>query len=71
MGGKVKVYFLVQWWVGGSKMAVLGRTYFMDGLQGKFRGIDSYTIYHQVVLPKRRMQKSLKQSFDLNMRKTV
>ena len=29
--GKVKAYFWVQGWVGGSKMAVLGRTYFMDG----------------------------------------
>ena len=31
MEGKAKAYFLVQGWVVGSKMAILGRTYFMDG----------------------------------------
>ena len=31
VGGMPKAYFLVQGWVGGSKMADLGRTYFMDG----------------------------------------
>ena len=30
-GGKAKAYFGVQRWVGGSTMAILGRTYFMDG----------------------------------------
>ena len=30
-GGKAKAYFGVQGWVGGSTMAILGRTYFMDG----------------------------------------
>ena len=29
-GGKIKAYFWVQGLVGGSNMAVLGRTYFMD-----------------------------------------
>ena len=37
-GGKAKAYFLVQGWVGGSKMAILGRTYFMDGPDGKCCG---------------------------------
>ena len=30
-GGKATAYFLVHRWMGGSKMAVLGRAYFMDG----------------------------------------
>ena len=34
-GGKAKSYFLVQGRVGGLKMAVFGRTYFIDEVYAK------------------------------------